>query len=189
MFQKQCDALKEALDDPSPHVRVAAVMGVCRVLGLYWELVPVKTTQQLLVQIVNDLSRDASRFGVGVRVTGYGLRVTGYGLRVKGYAFMGYGLWVIWVIWVILSYHGVSVYGLWFMGSGFGFGIGFGLWVMGYGLWVMGYGLWVMGYGLGFGFWVLGFGFWVWVILGLGYFGLWVMGLWVSLRTKPTSQS
>ena len=41
-------------------VRVVAVEGVCRVLGVYWDLVPAGVTKKLTIRIIKDLCYDAS---------------------------------------------------------------------------------------------------------------------------------
>ena len=46
-------------------VRVVAVHGVCRILTLFWELIPTATTKALLTTLVRDLAHDAAGAGDG----------------------------------------------------------------------------------------------------------------------------
>ena len=58
VLQRQFDALAKLLVDPEPTVRVVGVHGVCRVLGVFWELIPAATTKSLLTQLVTKLAYD-----------------------------------------------------------------------------------------------------------------------------------
>ena len=58
--QRQFDALRDALQDPCPHVRVIGVEGVCKVTGAYWELIPAATLTTMLTKLVLELSHDAT---------------------------------------------------------------------------------------------------------------------------------
>jgi hypothetical protein len=44
----QCQKVSMLLEDPVPLVRVAAVEGICRVLGLLWEIVPSSTARRII---------------------------------------------------------------------------------------------------------------------------------------------
>ena len=59
-LQMQFDALSRILKDDAVGVRVVAVHGVCRVLTLYWELIPPATTKALLATLIKDLAHDAA---------------------------------------------------------------------------------------------------------------------------------
>ena len=41
-------------------VRVVAVEGVCRVLGVYWDMVPAGATKKFTMRLIKDLCFDAS---------------------------------------------------------------------------------------------------------------------------------
>jgi condensin-2 complex subunit G2 len=56
------------LYDESVAVRCIAVTGVCRVLGVYWELIPEHTIRVLLAHVVNDLAHDSSSSNVRAAV-------------------------------------------------------------------------------------------------------------------------
>lgn len=58
LLQKQFDQMHDLLFDPAPMVRSVAVKGVCRVLGVYWELIPTATINVLLSALIKDLVRD-----------------------------------------------------------------------------------------------------------------------------------
>ena len=58
-IQAQCRSFSALLTDPYEGVRKVAVLGVARVLSLYWELIPAATTARLLSQI-EDLAQDKS---------------------------------------------------------------------------------------------------------------------------------
>jgi len=68
VLQKQFSAIETLLRDKSPQVRVAAVQGACRMLSVYWELIPKKATISLLSTLVGDLLRDANSSEVRVAV-------------------------------------------------------------------------------------------------------------------------
>ncbi|GAB5035027.1 heat repeat domain containing protein [Nannochloropsis oceanica] len=60
LLQKQLDMLQALLLDPEPHVRVAAVVGVCRVLSVFWEAIPLHVTKQYITRLVGSLAFDSS---------------------------------------------------------------------------------------------------------------------------------
>lgn len=68
LLQKQFTALESLLYDESVAVRCIAVTGVCRVLGVFWELIPEHTIRVLLAHVVNDLAHDSSSSNVRVAV-------------------------------------------------------------------------------------------------------------------------
>lgn len=57
-LQRQFDALGTLLSDPVPAVRVVAVHGVCKILGVFWELIPAATSHALLARLVGELAHD-----------------------------------------------------------------------------------------------------------------------------------
>ena len=59
---------QELLNDPSVVVRVTGVVGVCRVLSYFWEMVPAAVIKSLLTRLIRDLAWDASAIGVRVAV-------------------------------------------------------------------------------------------------------------------------
>jgi Condensin II non structural maintenance of chromosomes subunit len=58
ILDEQCAKLYMLLEDPVPLVRVSAVEGACRVLGLLWELVPPAFTKKMLHVMTADLAFD-----------------------------------------------------------------------------------------------------------------------------------
>lgn len=58
------DVMRSLLDDPDAGVREVAVQTACRVLGVFWELVPPATASGLLLRIVRDLAVDAASAAV-----------------------------------------------------------------------------------------------------------------------------
>ncbi|KAI0565830.1 Armadillo-like helical domain containing protein [Gracilaria domingensis] len=56
----QCSKLLDLLEDPSPIVRKATVEGTCKVLGLYWDLVPLASAKRMIDIMVLKLAFDAS---------------------------------------------------------------------------------------------------------------------------------
>ncbi len=44
--------------DNDTQVRVVAVEGACKILGVYWELIPLATQQVLLTKLAGDLAFD-----------------------------------------------------------------------------------------------------------------------------------
>jgi hypothetical protein len=50
LLQKQLDMLQSLLTDPDPHVRVAAVCGVCRVMAVFWEAIPLGVTKAYITR-------------------------------------------------------------------------------------------------------------------------------------------
>ena len=67
-LQRQFDALSKLLMDESVGVRVVAVHGTCRVLALFWELIPSSTSRAFLTTLVKDLAHDASANTVRIAV-------------------------------------------------------------------------------------------------------------------------
>ncbi|KAL9261005.1 Condensin-2 complex subunit G2-like protein [Drosera capensis] len=60
LLDKQFFLLERLLSDECPEVRVMAVEGCCRVLHLFWEIIPSSTITKLLTKIFDDMSLDAS---------------------------------------------------------------------------------------------------------------------------------
>lgn len=68
-LDSQCAKLLALLQDPLPLVRVATVQGACRVLGLYWELVPHAYTKKWIQVITADLAFDKASAHVRAAVS------------------------------------------------------------------------------------------------------------------------
>ncbi|XP_058081302.1 uncharacterized protein LOC131229378 isoform X2 [Magnolia sinica] len=58
LLDKQFFLLEKLLVDDCPGVRVVAVEGCCRILHLFWEVIPSSTITKLLTKIINDMSHD-----------------------------------------------------------------------------------------------------------------------------------
>lgn len=58
MLDKQFYLLDKLILDDCPDVRAVAVEGSCRVLHLFWEVIPSSTITNILKKITNDLSHD-----------------------------------------------------------------------------------------------------------------------------------
>ncbi|OQS02288.1 condensin-2 complex subunit G2, partial [Thraustotheca clavata] len=66
-LQKQFDAFSMLLEDLAPTVRVVAVHGICKILSMYWELLPVDTIRKCLLkcfELVHDISSYTIRVAV-----------------------------------------------------------------------------------------------------------------------------
>eukprot|EP01119_Soliformovum_irregulare_P001617 TRINITY_DN11343_c0_g1_i1.p1 TRINITY_DN11343_c0_g1~~TRINITY_DN11343_c0_g1_i1.p1 ORF type:complete len:679 (-),score=214.77 TRINITY_DN11343_c0_g1_i1:86-2122(-) len=68
LLQKQFDVLQMLLYDESIEVRIVGVQGVCRIMGVYWELIPEATLHTLMANMINDLVYDATSAAVRVAV-------------------------------------------------------------------------------------------------------------------------
>lgn len=68
LLQRQFDALSKLLHDDAPTVRVVGVQGVCRVLSVFWELIPAATAKNLLKVLVTKMAYDVR--GVEEQSTG-----------------------------------------------------------------------------------------------------------------------
>ncbi|CAN8071250.1 unnamed protein product [Agarophyton chilense] len=64
----QCSKLLELLEDPSPIVRKATVEGTCKVLGLFWDLVPLGSAKRMIDIMTSKLAFDASAAQVRLAV-------------------------------------------------------------------------------------------------------------------------
>lgn len=58
LLDKQFFLLERLLTDDCPDVRVVAVEGSCRVLHLFWEIIPLSTITKLITKIFDDMSHD-----------------------------------------------------------------------------------------------------------------------------------
>jgi Condensin II non structural maintenance of chromosomes subunit len=65
---EQCKKIHSLLQDPAPLVRVAAVEGACRVLGLLWEIVPYGTAKRIIDVITGKLAFDKTSSNVRIAV-------------------------------------------------------------------------------------------------------------------------
>uniref|UniRef100_A0A3P9KMK7 Non-SMC condensin II complex, subunit G2 n=1 Tax=Oryzias latipes TaxID=8090 RepID=A0A3P9KMK7_ORYLA len=59
-IQRQLDTAMGLLDDPHPTVRSGAILGVCKILAKYWELLPPAIITDFLKKLVMDLAADSS---------------------------------------------------------------------------------------------------------------------------------
>ncbi|KAJ3611370.1 hypothetical protein NHX12_021386 [Muraenolepis orangiensis] len=59
-IQKQLDTLMGLLDDPHPLVRSSATLGVCKILGSCWELLPSTVITDFLKKLVVELAADCT---------------------------------------------------------------------------------------------------------------------------------
>lgn len=60
--------MKGFLQDPCPVLRVTGVQGVCRILGMFWELIPAHVLTTFLSKLIQDMAFDASSSDVRVSV-------------------------------------------------------------------------------------------------------------------------
>lgn len=60
LLGKQFYLLEKLLVDDCPAIRVVAVEGSCRILHLFWEIIPSQTITRMLTKIFNDMSHDMS---------------------------------------------------------------------------------------------------------------------------------
>ncbi|XP_041372219.1 condensin-2 complex subunit G2-like [Gigantopelta aegis] len=60
LLQKQLDHLRTLLFDPSHTVRIVVIQGVCRIMSLYWELIPAMVIKAFITPLVQELAHDAS---------------------------------------------------------------------------------------------------------------------------------
>jgi hypothetical protein len=68
VLQKQFDCLRSLLTDSTVAVRCVGVSGICRVLCVYWEVIPTTTTKTFLELLVTQCARDANAAAVRVAV-------------------------------------------------------------------------------------------------------------------------
>ncbi|XP_041039059.1 condensin-2 complex subunit G2 [Carcharodon carcharias] len=59
-IQRQFEEIFNLLEDPQPQVRSTGVLGVCRIAGKYWEMIPPSILTDLLTTVLRDLSADIS---------------------------------------------------------------------------------------------------------------------------------
>lgn len=52
--------LQMLLEDPVPRVRSQAVLGVFRIMSLFWELMPSVTIKNIITKVIQDLAFDSS---------------------------------------------------------------------------------------------------------------------------------
>lgn len=68
LLDSQCAKLYSLLEDPVPFVRVAAIEGVCRVLGLLWEIVPASSAKRMIELLTGSLAFDVTSANVRIAV-------------------------------------------------------------------------------------------------------------------------
>ncbi|KDO26009.1 hypothetical protein SPRG_08662 [Saprolegnia parasitica CBS 223.65] len=66
-LQRQFDAFAMLLEDAAPSVRIVAIHGICKVLSMYWELLPVDTIRKCLLKCL-ELAQDTTSASVRVAV-------------------------------------------------------------------------------------------------------------------------
>lgn len=67
-IQKQFNTLINSLQDNDPRIRVIAIQGICRILNIYWELIPVSFIQNIFNILLNKLLYDGSNSNVRASV-------------------------------------------------------------------------------------------------------------------------
>ncbi|XP_048765257.2 condensin-2 complex subunit G2-like isoform X2 [Ostrea edulis] len=60
LLQKQFDLLLMLLEDPVPAIRSQTVLGVFRIMSLFWELMPSVTIKNIVTKVIQDLAFDSS---------------------------------------------------------------------------------------------------------------------------------
>lgn len=68
LLARQAGIINQLMGDAAPAVRAAAVEGICKILNVFWELIPAPTTAAFLAKLVDDLARDASSASVRAAV-------------------------------------------------------------------------------------------------------------------------
>ncbi|KAK9830117.1 hypothetical protein WJX72_009857 [[Myrmecia] bisecta] len=68
LLSRQFSILGSSLGDEAPAVRVAAVLGLCQLLNVYWELVPAATIASFLQRLAGELAFDTAFAGVRAAV-------------------------------------------------------------------------------------------------------------------------
>ena len=58
ILDKQFFLLERLLTDDCPEIRVVAVEGSCRILHLFWEIIPSSTITKMITKIFDDMSHD-----------------------------------------------------------------------------------------------------------------------------------
>ena len=69
-----CVLLQSLLEDPEPMLRLIAVRGVCRIVGLYWELIPATVVQDFLKRVIDDMANDCNSADVRAAVFKVGIK-------------------------------------------------------------------------------------------------------------------
>ncbi|KAJ7952761.1 putative Condensin-2 complex subunit G2 [Quillaja saponaria] len=59
LLDNQFFLLERLLTDDCPDVRVVAVEGACRILHLFWEIIPSPTITKIITKVFDDMSRDS----------------------------------------------------------------------------------------------------------------------------------
>lgn len=60
LFDRQFFLIEKLLMDESSDVRVVAVEGCCRILYLFWEIIPSSTITKIITKVFDEMSRDIS---------------------------------------------------------------------------------------------------------------------------------
>lgn len=68
LLQKQFDTMRDLLQDSSVAVRVTAILGVCKVVATYWEMIPAIVIKTFLQELVENLAWDTASVDVRVAV-------------------------------------------------------------------------------------------------------------------------
>ncbi|CAM8884565.1 unnamed protein product [Rhodiola kirilowii] len=61
LLNKQFFLMEKLLKDDCPDIRVVAVEGSCRILHLFWEIIPSSTITKIVIKILDEMSHDASK--------------------------------------------------------------------------------------------------------------------------------
>ena len=59
-ISRQCQLALELLKDPSHNVRAVTIKGVCKMMAVFWEIIPSIMIKHYFSEMINSLSRDVS---------------------------------------------------------------------------------------------------------------------------------
>eukprot|EP00004_Rigifila_ramosa_P027830 TRINITY_DN9201_c0_g1_i2.p1 TRINITY_DN9201_c0_g1~~TRINITY_DN9201_c0_g1_i2.p1 ORF type:complete len:1188 (-),score=251.07 TRINITY_DN9201_c0_g1_i2:12-3281(-) len=68
LLARQVNALQEVLQDDNADVRRIAVLGVSRIIGVYWEILPAAAIKTLLSRLIGELAHDSAAVAVRAAV-------------------------------------------------------------------------------------------------------------------------
>lgn len=58
LLEKQLYFLEKLLSDDAPEIRAVSVEGLCKILRIFWEIIPTSTIPKILTKVIDEMSLD-----------------------------------------------------------------------------------------------------------------------------------
>jgi condensin-2 complex subunit G2 len=68
LLQQQFDILISSLNDNDSNIRTLGIQGICKIINIYWELIPLNIIKTMILKLINDMIHDISCSNIRVAI-------------------------------------------------------------------------------------------------------------------------